>query len=126
MTALPTLPTLPTLRASAAARLARGAVVRARVVDILGECRAMLASPEANDPANAAQVAAFRSRLAVVEGAVAEEVSADWFCLTADGVMRDADSVIGDLMGDDRDAAPIMGAFKAETRALASYRNFTV
>jgi hypothetical protein len=118
--------TLPTLRASTPAILASGGRVRENIVSILAECNAMLGTPEATDPANAAQVATFRARLAVMESAVAEEVSADWFVLTAKNVARDADSVIGDLMGDDHDAAPIMGAFKAETRAIASYRRFTV
>ena len=118
--------TLPALRASTAALLARGVTVRSRIVGIIDEARAMLASPEASDPANAAQVATFRARLAVVESAVADEVSADWFCLTADGAARDADSFIGDLMSDDSDAAPIVNAFKPEIRALASYRRFTV
>jgi hypothetical protein len=118
--------TLPTLRASTSAILASGALVRANIVSILAECNAMLGTPEALDPANAAQVATFRKRLAVVESAVAEEVSADWFVLSAKGVLRDADSVIGDLMGDASDAAPILGACKPEVRALGSYRSFTV
>lgn len=121
-----TTTTLPTLRASTDRRLALGAKIRTRIVGILAECRSVLSSPEATDPTNAAQVARFAERLASLDAAVAEEVSADWFCLTADGVTRDADDVIGALMGDDRDAAPLLNAFKAETRALPSYRAFTI
>ena len=118
--------TLPALRASTAAILASGTIIRENIVGILAECNAMLGTPEALDPANAAQVATFRKRLAVVKSAVAEEVSADWFVLSAKNVMCDADSVIGGLMGDDGDAAPIVGACKPEVRALGSYRRFTV
>jgi hypothetical protein len=118
--------TLPTLRASTAARLARGEKIRTRIVGILGECRAVLSSPEATNPANAAQVATFAARLATLESVIAEEVSADWLCLTADGVTRDADDVIGALMGDARDAAPLLNAFDIKARSFASVRTFTV
>lgn len=118
--------TLPTLCASTPAILVSGAVARETIVSILAECNAMLGTPEALDPANAAQVATFRARLAAVESAVAEEVSADWFVMSARNVLCDADSVIGALMGDDGDAAPIVGACKPEVRALPSYRRFTV
>lgn len=118
--------TTTTLRASTAAILASGLLVRDNVAAIVAECHAMLSEPEATDPANAAQVATFRARLALIEGALAEEVSADWFVITAKNVMPDADSVIGALMGDESDAAPIVNACKPEVRGLASYRRFTV
>ena len=117
---------MATLRASTAAILASGLLVRSSIAAIVAECREVLSSPEAMDPANAAQVATFRARLAVIEGALAEEVSADWFVFTAKNVLTDADSVIGALMADESDAAPIVNACKPEVRGLASYRRFTV
>lgn len=121
-----TTTTLPTLRASTDRRLALGAKIRTRIVGILAECRSVLSSPEATDPGNAAQVARFAERLASLEAAVAEEVSADWYCLTADLHTCTAGSVIGDLMGDDSDAAPLLNAFKPTVRALPRYREFAV
>jgi len=117
---------MTTLRASTAAILASGLLVRDNIAAIVAECHEVLSSPEATDPAYAAQVAAFRARLAVVETAVADEVSADWFVFTAKNVLTDADSVIGALMADESDAAPIVNACKPEVRGLASYRRFTV
>jgi hypothetical protein len=99
------------------AHLARAEQIRNRIVGIVAEARGVLSEPEAQDPANAAQVATYAQRLAVLETAVAEETSGDWYRLTADGVAPDADTVIGALMADHGDAAPIVNAFAPAARA---------
>lgn len=118
--------TLPTLRASTAGRLETGLDARAAIIVLLNEAREMLATPEANDPANAAQVATFRSRLAMLDEVVATEISADWFTLCARGAIGTADNLLGALMGEEIDFRVIAGTFAPKCREAASLRAFTV
>lgn len=116
---------LPTLRASTLGILSLGEKTRARIISILDEARAELETPDAAS-APAEKIAAFRTRLALMESVIAEEISADWYCVTADGVTRDADDVITALCGTDSDFAPIANSFSAKARSYKSVRTFNV
>lgn len=119
-----TTTTLPTLRASTAARLARGEKVRLAILASIDGAKAMLA--DAGDRCPAATRALFDTRLAALVSAVETEDSADWYCLTAEGAVGDAETLCSRLIGASYDYAPLEGAIKPATRALKSYRAFTV
>ena len=116
--------TLPTLRASTAARLARGEKVRASILAAIDGAKAMIA--DAGDRCPAAIRSTFNARLADLVACIESEDSADWYCLTAEGATGDAETLCSRLAGDSYEWAPLMNAIKPATRALKSYRNFTV
>lgn len=121
-----TTTTLPTLRASTAARLALGEKVRSAILASIEGAKAMLA--EAGDRCPAATRALFDTRLAALVSVIGTEDSADWYCLTAEGAVGDAETLCGRLIGASYDYAPLEGAIKPATelqrREMARDRTF--
>lgn len=116
--------TLPTLRASTAGRLAIGTQARAAILASVEGAKAILA--DAGDRCPAAVRTTFDARLAQLVACIESEDSADWYCLTAEGAVGDAETLCGRLAGPEYEWATVANAIKPATRALKSYRAFTV